>query len=154
MTTRIGRFASTLVVGICLVVTPIATQAVTMRDGRMLSGNARAITIREAISFRAPFKIADLERKFGPWKPVHGGASLYPCSDKRGMEIQFVWDIPKKPSDIRRLSDYRIAFVALARASDLHWVKILWPAGMTVDQASEKNHRDLEEYTRRYPDAD
>jgi hypothetical protein len=123
-----------------------------VRDGRIVAQSARAITTREATSFRPPFKLADVERKFGPWRMVHGGASVYPCSDKLGMEIWFVWDIPKKKSDVRRLSDYGIAFVELARARDSLEVKVLWPAGMTIDQASEKNHRDLEEYHRRYPD--
>jgi hypothetical protein len=125
-----------------------------VRDGRIVAGRARAITTREALSFQAPFKVADLERKFGPWQPVHGGISIYPCADKKGMSFHFVWDVPKRPSEIRRVSDFRIAFVVLARARDSEWVKVLWPTGMTIDQASEKNHRDLKEYNRRYPDAD
>src|SRR3954470_19709473 len=148
MTARTGR-SGIFVAAICLAgvgFIPAGALAIIMRDGRMVEGNARAITIREATSFRAPFKIADLERKFGPWQPVHGGISVYPCADKKGMEIHFVWDIPKEPSEIRRLSDYRIAFVVLAHARDANWVKVLWPAGMTVDQASEKNHKDLEEF--------
>src|SRR5213078_251986 len=109
MTAPMGRFASGVVGCIFLVgngIAPLAAQYIMTPDGRMVAGSARAITIREATSFRAPFKLVDVERKFGPWKPVHGGASIYPCSDKPGMEIQFVWDIPKKKSDIRRFSDF------------------------------------------------
>jgi hypothetical protein len=116
-----------------------------------VADRTRAITRREASAFHAQLKLAEVERRFGPGRPVHGGASVYPCADKKGMEIWFVWDIPKKPSDIRRLSDFGIAFIALS--SDTKFIKILWPAGMTVEQASEKNHKDLEKFTRRYPDA-
>jgi hypothetical protein len=140
MTSRLTLFAAVLALGICI---PSDDHAATQ---------TRAITIREARAFHAPLKLAEVERRFGSWRPVHGGASVYPCADKKGMEIWFVWDIPRKPTEIRRLSDFGIAFIALSR--NTKFIRILWPAGMTVDQASEKNHRDLEEFVRRYPDAD
>lgn len=141
MTSRLTLLAALVALGVCVA-----------SDGHAVAPRTRAITIREASAFHAPLKLAEVERRFGPWQPVHGGASIYPCADKKGMEIWFVWDIPKKPSDIRRLSDFGIAFIALSK--DTKIIKILWPAGMTVDQASDKNHKDLEEFTRRYPDAD